>query len=289
MDKIIEITNPKIFADTECEIAENPLWDEKNHLLYWRGNKGDLYRKKTDDPNAKIESVFLPEVIGGFVFGKNDDELILLGAKGKIIHYIWGGCVREIAVVPGACDGTLINDVIAAPDGSIYFGILTDYFFEKEKQNGKPGSLWQLTPAGSLRCLESDAGKIPNGMAFSPDGKKYYFAVTDHNCIYEYSYPSMSGKRKFVSSGYPPDGITIDHDGRLWVADCAQNIYCYASDGTLLKRYFFPGIWGITSVAIGEKLYFTSMNHSYAEGFPMGKVYELPIDSTFIPEFRVIF
>ena len=38
-----------------------------------------------------------------------------------------------------------------------------------------------------------------------------------------------------------------------------------------------------------EKLYFTTMNHTHAAGFPMGKVYELAIDSTFLPEFRVNF
>jgi sugar lactone lactonase YvrE len=46
MEKIIEIENPTIFADTQCEIAENPLWDEQTKTLYWRGSKGDLYRKK---------------------------------------------------------------------------------------------------------------------------------------------------------------------------------------------------------------------------------------------------
>lgn len=289
MDKTVLIKEPVIFADTQCDIAENPLWDDKKHILYWRGSKGDLYRKRTNDPFAETESVLLPEIIGGFVLGEHDDELILLGAKGKITGYRWGKDIRDIATVPGSGAGTLINDVIAAPDGSIYFGILTDYFFDPAKQKGIPGTMWQLTPSGDLLLREANAGNIPNGMAFSPDRKKYYFAITDHNCIYEYDYPSLGGKRKFLSLDYCPDGISVDRDGRIWVADCSQHIYCYGPDGALLRCYYFPGIWGITSVAIGEKLYFTTMNHTHAAGFPMGKVYELPIDSKFMPEFRVNF
>jgi sugar lactone lactonase YvrE len=244
--------------------------------------------KKTDHP-AEIESVQLPDVIGGFVFGKQYGELILLGEQGKIRHYQWGETYREIISLPGAGSGTLINDVIAAPDGSIFLGVLMEYFFDKEKQNGLPGSMWNLTGEGSLVQLEKDAGNIPNGMAFSPDLSKFYFAVTDHHCIYEYNYPEMKEKKK-ISLGYCPDGITVDQNGRIWVADCGKHICCHAPDGTLLKKYYFPGIWGITSVIIGDgKLYFTTMNHQKDPAYPMGKVYELEIGEPGIPEFRFSF
>lgn len=288
MAELVTIKSPAVFGDTECEIAENPLWDEKTDTLYWRGNKGDLYRKKCKDPSAEIETANISDVIGGFVFGEQDGELLLLGEKGKIQHYQWGGKPELITTVPGATDGTLINDVIAAPDGSVFFGTLIDYFFEPEKQNGVPGSLWKLTPDHDLIRLEPDAGNIPNGMAFSPNQNKFYFAVTDHRCIYEYDYPSMTGKQKILLD-YQPDGITVDWKGRIWVADCGKNICCHAPDGSLLKQYHFPGIWGITSVIIGKKLYFTTMNHSYCAPYPMGKVYEMEIDCEGIPEFRVPF
>lgn len=283
------IESPVIFGDTECEIAENPLWDDRTNTLYWRGRRGDLYRKKCGDPSAEIESVELKEVIGGFVFGERDGELILLGEKGKIRHYQWGGIPRELTVLPGSSDGTLINDVIASPDGSIFLGVLMDYFFDKEKQNGLPGSMWKFCRDGSLIQLEKNAGNIPNGMAFSPDLSKFYFAVTDHRCIYEYKYPAMTEKRT-ISLGYCPDGITVDRHGRIWVADCGKHICCHTPDGTLLKKYYFPGIWGITSVIIGDgKLYFTTMNHQKNPEYPMGKVYELEIGEPGIPEFRFSF
>lgn len=289
MCETIEIREPEIFGDTECPIAENPLWDERSHTLYWRGSNGDLYRRKTNDPAAEMESVQLPGIIGGFVFGENDGELILLGERGLIRKYRWGEDAQTIAVMPGAHEGTLINDVIAAPDGSIFFGVLKDYYFQAEKQTGKPGSLWQFTAERKFIQWETDAGGTPNGMAFSCDRSKYYFAVTDHQCIYEYDYPAMTGKRKFITPGHSADGITIDGEGRIWESDCGQHIYCYSPSGEMLKVYYFPTLGGISSVIIGDRLYFTSMNFRRREGYPMGKVYALDVESTPVPEFRVKF
>lgn len=287
MNETIEIKTPEIFGDTECLIAENPLWDERSSTLYWRGSHGELFRRKTNDPDAEMEMVQLPDIIGGFVFGEKEGELILLGEKGRIQHYQWGGEPNVIAVMPGAHDGTLINDVIAAPDGSIFFGVLKDYYFQPEKQAGKPGSLWQFTPDQKFIRLEADAGETPNGMAFSNDRSKYYFAVTDHRCIYEYDYPAMTGKHIFISPGHSADGITIDGEGRLWETDCGKHIYCYSPEGELLKTYYFPRIWGITSVIIGDRVYFTTMNFARSKDFPMGKVYALDADCTPVPEFRI--
>ena len=65
------------------------------------------------------------------------------------------------------------NDVIVGPDGALYFTDPTLDLVAGEKQEIPFQGVYRLDDGGNLRLLTRDLSQ-PNGLAFSPDGKKFY-------------------------------------------------------------------------------------------------------------------
>ncbi|MDR6535275.1 SMP-30/gluconolactonase/LRE family protein [Variovorax soli] len=111
-----------------------------------------------------------------------------------------------------------LNDLIFDAQGNLYF---TD-----QGQSGlhdPTGRLFRLRPSGQLDLLLNNVPS-PNGVALSPDGKVLYLAVTRGNCVWRVPLlpdGSVSKVSQFFTSYGPsgPDGLAVDEDGRLLVAN----------------------------------------------------------------------
>jgi gluconolactonase len=85
------------------------------------------------------------------------------------------------------------------------------------------GRLYRLRPNGQLDLLIQNVPS-PNGVALSPDGKVLYLAVTRGNCVWRVPLlpdGSVSKVGQFFTSYGPsgPDGLAVDAQGRLFVAN----------------------------------------------------------------------
>jgi sugar lactone lactonase YvrE len=85
-------------------------------------------------------------------------------------------------------------------------------------------SFWNVDPEGELNVILRQI-TVPNGLAWSPDGRTMYFADTRRHVIFQFDYDIDAGlpyhQRLFVDlSSYEglPDGATVDADGCLWSA-----------------------------------------------------------------------
>lgn len=113
------------------------------------------------------------------------------------------------------------------------------------------GSMSYDTVPGAAALYRADAGgavvkvldgmTIVNGPAFTADGSLMYvsdtFAGLIYACDVDRHAGELSAKRVFAKvppSDGAPDGMTVDHAGRLWVAlwDGAA-VRCYRPDGTV--------------------------------------------------------
>ena len=77
------------------------------------------------------------------------------------------------------------NDVTIGPDGAIYFTDPTLDLVAGEKQEIPFKGVYRLDDKGNLRLLTKDLPQ-PNGLAFSPDGKKFYVDDDDQRNIHVY-------------------------------------------------------------------------------------------------------
>jgi gluconolactonase len=122
------------------------------------------------------------------------------------------------------------NDLVFKKNGDLYF---TDppYGLEKNvddplKELGYQG-VYRLKPDGKVTLLTSDLTR-PNGIAFSPDEKKLYVAVSDPKepniWVYDVDKDGMiSNGRIFFNASHLmegkkglPDGLKVDLKGNLW-------------------------------------------------------------------------
>jgi gluconolactonase len=111
-----------------------------------------------------------------------------------------------------------VNDLTFDSAGNLYF---TD-----QGQTGlhdPTGRVYRLNREGKLDMLLGNCPS-PNGLVLSPDEKVLYVAMTRGNCVWRVPLQadgSVSKVGQFFTSYGPsgPDGLTIDTEGRLFVAN----------------------------------------------------------------------
>jgi gluconolactonase len=127
-------------------------------------------------------------------------------------------------VLAGAYDGKKLNspnDVVLGPDGALYFTDPTLDLVKGEKQELPYQGIFRMEDTGALKLLATDMA-VPNGIAFSPDGKSLY--VNDTRAreirVYDFSHGEIKNGRLFASEGPgqgAPDGMKVDVKGNVWV------------------------------------------------------------------------
>jgi gluconolactonase len=153
------------------------------------------------------------------------------------------------------------NDLHLARDGDIYF---TD-----QGQTGlhdPTGRVYRLTKGGRLDCL-LDTGISPNGLVLDPNEAVLFVAMTRDNAVWRLPFMkdgSVSKVGRFCSMFGPsgPDGMTMDADGRLFVAHAsAGHVFVFAPNGEMIARIKSCAGSTCTNVAIGgdrgDHLYIT--------------------------------
>jgi len=153
------------------------------------------------------------------------------------------------------------NDLHIAKNGDIYF---TD-----QGQTGlhdPTGRVYRLSTSGRLDCL-IDTGISPNGLVLDPSERVLFVAMTRDNAVWRMPIMkdgSVSKVGRFCTMFGPsgPDGMTMDKDGRLYVAHASLgHVLVFAPNGELIARIKSCAGAACTNVAIGgnnrDRLYIT--------------------------------
>jgi len=199
--------------------TEGPVWDPKGFLYVSDEEKNRLSRVY---PDGRVESVL---DIG-------DPDGSTLDSKGRLVTT--ASVLRAIIRVDADGKYTVLadkyqgkrfnspNDIIVGPDGALYFTDPTLDLPKGEKQELPYQGVFRLDADGSIRLLTSDLAQ-PNGLAFSPDGKRLYIDDTKQREIRVYDVAAngeLKNGRLFGKEegrGGVPDGMRVDSAGNVWV------------------------------------------------------------------------
>jgi sugar lactone lactonase YvrE len=135
--------------------------------------------------------------------------------------------------------GVRMNEGGCDPDGRFYCGSMA------YDQRPGAGTLFRLDGTGSVRPVLRGV-TISNGLAWSPDGATAYYVDTPTGRVdaFDYVDGELTDRRPVAvipDDAGSPDGLTVDAEGRLWVALWNGGaVHCYASDGVLLERLPIP-------------------------------------------------
>ena len=125
------------------------------------------------------------------------------------------------------------NDMVVSADGNAYVGHMGFDLFARPRQVA-PASLLLVRPDGGASVVADDL-LLPNGTVITPDGRTLIVAETvgERLTAFTVRRDGTLGERRLFAAlpGRSPDGICLDAEGAVWVADAASNECVRVQDG----------------------------------------------------------
>ncbi|XP_075975247.1 regucalcin isoform X2 [Anticarsia gemmatalis] len=286
---------PVVEAVTEpVWLGEGPHWDHNEQALYFVSIFDHTINKYVPDTGKHTRAK-----LGGMptfiipVEGK--PHHFVVGLNREVVEVKWDGgensakLVRTVAEVDQDNPKNRFNDAKADPRGRLFAGTM-GYEYEPGKFHLKKGSLYRIDADGSATKVATDID-ISNGLCWDLNEKAFYYADSFEYAIRRYDYDVETGdisnpRIVFVYKDHGLDGIvdgmTIDTDGNLWVAnfDGYQMLKIDPRSGKLLQRVEIPALQ-VTSATFGGRdldiLYVTSasMNRGEEQLPPRGSTFKV--------------
>ena len=204
--------------DVKAGLGEAPLWSLEQQALFWV----DIHRNsfnRFDPVSGSNRSWSLPAAPGCFAFRVGGGAVIATD-RGYYDFAFATGAIELIRDAPFDPEQFRFNDGKADRQGRFWAGSI--------QKNFDPEATGQATyyryEAGAV--IPGIFGiTVPNGTAFSPDGRTMYHSESMQRVIYSLDYDPdtgvASGQRVFarMPDGFGiPDGATVDTEGGFWTA-----------------------------------------------------------------------
>jgi gluconolactonase len=221
--------------------TEGPVWDERGFLYVSDEEKNKIQRLYPDGRKEDVLSLGDPD---GSTYDKNHRLIGTASVLRAIIAVAPDGKYEVLADKYEGKKFNSPNDVVSGPDGALYFTDPTLDLVKGEKQEIPFQGVYRLGSDGSVRLLIKDLEQ-PNGLAFSPDGKRLYVDDTQRRDIHVYDFGAngeVSNARVFgkeEGSGGVPDGMKVDVKGNLFVTG-PQGIWVWDPDGNHIGTVVVP-------------------------------------------------
>jgi len=221
--------------------TEGPVWDEADFLYVSDEVQNKIYRVY---PNGKKEPVIsLGDPDGNTYDGKR--RLIDCASVLRAIIQVTPN--GQYTILADRFEGQRFNspnDVVTGPDGALYFTDPTLDLVAGQKQEIPFQGIYRLSETGQVTLLSKDMSQ-PNGLAFSPDGKRLYVDDSDRRDIRVFDFnpdATVSNERLFgdeKGAGGVPDGMKVDEAGNLFVVG-PRGIWVWDAQGRHLGTIVMP-------------------------------------------------
>jgi L-arabinonolactonase len=223
-------------AHTNDVLGEVPRWHPVERALYWiDAFKPAVHRL---DARGKLDSWTPPEKLGSFA-PCADGGLLIAGRNGLARYDPASGRLERIVDPEAGGTVNILNDGRCDARGRFWVGSMSKTM---ERASAR---LYRLE-RGRLDAVDESIW-VSNGVCFSPDDTKMYFADSHVKTVFVYDFDLAAGKlgarRVFATTDGPgvPDGSSVDTDGFVWNAVFdAGCLIRYAPDGRVDRTVALP-------------------------------------------------
>ena len=193
-----------------------------------------------------------------------EGDLLVVSRLAKSLLRLRGGDLETVAVLTGAPG--FLNDMVVDRAGRAYIGACV---MPDDADDAPATELFRVDPDGSV-IVAAEGLVFPNGMVIAPDSRTFIVAETFAHRITVFDlagdgglsrrrlWIDLAGTDAVVSTsradrGAPalPDGLALDAEGALWMADArGSGALRIAPDGTVLDMVS-TGDSSVYAVALG--------------------------------------
>jgi Gluconolactonase len=223
--------------------TEGPMWDPAGFLYVSDETINKIFRVSPDGKKQEVIALGDPD---GNTFDRRHRLIDCASVLRAIIEVTPDGKYKILADHFEGKKFNSPNDVIAGPDGALYFTDPTLDLVAGEKQEIPFQGVYRLDDSGKVRLLTKDLTQ-PNGLAFSPDGKRFYVDDSEQRNIRVYdaapdgtlSNGRIFGQEPGEKNDGVPDGIKVDKSGNLFVTG-PKGIWVWDAKGNHLGTIVMP-------------------------------------------------
>jgi sugar lactone lactonase YvrE len=215
-ENTMKILKAELELEIPASLGEGAIWNHETNTFWWvdiEGRKLNIY-----DPETKSNRVIhVKERIGTVVPAKSGGAIVAL--ENGIFHLDLEREEMEMICNPlEELDTIRFNDGKCDPAGRLWVGSMSLKFIKGA------ASLYMISPDGSYREVFGGV-TVSNGIIWSNDHKTMYYIDTPLGNVRAWDYDSETGviSNERVVISIPegmggPDGMTIDEEGKLWIA-----------------------------------------------------------------------
>lgn len=227
--------------------GEGPRWRD-GHLYL-----SDFYAQEVlkVDPAGNRESIAtVPNQPSGLGWLPDGTMLIVSMKDRKLLKLAEDGLIEHADLSSVA--GYHCNDMVVSDNGRAYVGNFGYNHYEERVE--KTANLARVDPDGSVHCAATGL-HFPNGSVITPDGKTLVVGETRGNCLTAWNIAtdgSLSKHRVWADLGANfPDGICLDAEGAIWVADPRLKETIRVREGGMVTHRISTGELGSYACMLG--------------------------------------
>lgn len=254
-----EVLQPELVFYTSASLLEGPHWDAAKQLLYCVSIEQQIiYAIRSE--NGEVTSYVTDGPVGCAVV---EEDGMILESELDGIYRIHPETKEKMFVAHPNTDKRMrYNDGKLDPNGRLLVGTMS---YTEEVADG--AALYAIENE-TVRTVLTDT-TLSNGLGWSLDGTKMYFIDTPTKKVGQYHYDLETGAATFekyiveIKDGSLPDGMCVDIDGMIWVAQYGGQKVCKwnPETGEKLKEVQMP-VKNPTSCCVGgenkDYLYITT-------------------------------